>query len=200
MRPHRANDRFVVTVILVTNESKYVNMAAINFPSDATRPSEKPEAERPGGGGEGGLDLELIELLFFAYRDFVGEADHILEAIGYGRAHHRVVYFVMRNPGLRVSDLLDILQITKQSLGRVLKQLVDDGYIEQRPGPVDRRERLLYASEKGERLANDLSARQHARIVRALATLPPGSRATVRDFLGNMIDARAPGAPAGGEG
>ena len=106
------------------------------------------------------MDLELIELLFFAYRDFVGEADHILEAIGYGRAHHRVVYFVMRNPGLRVSDLLEILQITKQSLGRVLKQLVDDGYIEQRPGPVDRRERLLYASEKGERLANDLSARQ----------------------------------------
>jgi len=170
-------------------------MAAINFPSDATRPSEKPVTDRPGGGGEEGLDLELIELLFFAYRDFVGEADHILEAIGYGRAHHRVVYFVMRNPGLRVSDLLDILQITKQSLGRVLKQLVDDGYIEQRPGPVDRRERLLYASEKGERLANDLSARQHARIVRALATLPPGSRTTVRDFLSNMIDARAPGAP-----
>ncbi len=175
-------------------------MTAINFPSDAIRPSEKPEAEHPGGSGGGELDLELIELLFFAYRDFVGEADHILESIGYGRAHHRVVYFVMRNPGLRVSDLLDILQITKQSLGRVLKQLVDDGYIEQRPGPVDRRERLLYASEKGEQLANDLSARQHARIVRALATLPPGSRATVRDFLSNMIDARAPGAPAGSEG
>ena len=200
MRPRRANDRFVVTGILVTNESKYVNMTAINFPFDAAHAADGSEAERPGSGGSEGLDLELIELLFFAYRDFVGEADHILEAIGYGRAHHRVVYFVMRNPGLRVSDLLDILQITKQSLGRVLKQLVDDGYIEQRPGPVDRRERLLYASEKGERLANDLSARQHARIVRALATLPPGSRATVRDFLGNMIDARAPGAPLGEEG
>ena len=189
-----------MTGILVTNESKYVNMAAINFPFDATHPSAKSSTERPGGGGTEGLDFELIELLFFAYRDFVGEADHILEAIGYGRAHHRVVYFVMRNPGLRVSDLLDILQITKQSLGRVLKQLIDEGYIEQRPGPVDRRERLLYASEKGERLANDLSARQHARIGRALATLPPGSRATVRDFLGNMIDARAPGAPLGEEG
>lgn len=175
-------------------------MAAINFPFDATHPSAKSSTERPGGGGTEGLDFELIELLFFAYRDFVGEADHILEAIGYGRAHHRVVYFVMRNPGLRVSDLLDILQITKQSLGRVLKQLIDEGYIEQRPGPVDRRERLLYASEKGERLANDLSARQHARIGRALATLPPGSRATVRDFLGNMIDARAPSAPLGEEG
>ncbi|WP_051228717.1 MarR family winged helix-turn-helix transcriptional regulator [Pleomorphomonas oryzae] len=174
-------------------------MAAINFSSDATSPPDVSQASRVSGSGGEGLDLELIELLFFAYRDFVGEADHILEAIGYGRAHHRVVYFVMRNPGLRVSDLLDILQITKQSLGRVLKQVIDDGYIEQRPGPVDRRERLLYATEKGERLASDLSARQHARLTRALAPLPPDARATVRDFLGNMIDARAPGALVGEE-
>ena len=175
-------------------------MAAINFPSDAAPASGGPQASRVHGSGGEELDLELIELLFFAYRDFVGEADHILEAIGYGRAHHRVVYFVMRNPGLRVSDLLDILQITKQSLGRVLKQLVDDGYIEQRPGSVDRRERLLHATEKGERLANDLSARQHVRLMRALAPLPDGSRSIVRDFLSHMIDAPAPGAPAGGEG
>lgn len=174
-------------------------MTAINFPSDAAPPPDVPQASRMSGRDGEGLDLELIELLFFAYRDFVGEADHILEAIGYGRAHHRVVYFVMRNPGLRVSDLLDILQITKQSLGRVLKQLIDDGYIEQRPGPVDRRERLLYATDKGERLASDLSTRQHVRLTRALATLPAGSRAIVRDFLGNMIDARAPGALVGGE-
>ncbi|PIO96511.1 HTH-type transcriptional regulator PetP [uncultured Pleomorphomonas sp.] len=175
-------------------------MTAINFSPDAQSSSDEPDASRESGSGGGELDLELIELLFFAYRDFVGEADHILEAIGYGRAHHRVVYFVMRNPGLRVSDLLDILQITKQSLGRVLKQLVDDGYIEQRPGPVDRRERLLYATLKGERLASDLSARQHLRLCHALAPLPPGARAVVRDFLGNMVDARAPGAPAGREG
>jgi len=175
-------------------------MTAINFSPDAKSPLEEPDASRLSGSGGGDLDLELIELLFFAYRDFVGEADHILEAIGYGRAHHRVVYFVMRNPGLRVSDLLDILQITKQSLGRVLKQLVDDGYIEQRPGPVDRRERLLYATQKGERLASDLSARQHVRLCHALAPLPTGARAIVRDFLGNMIDARPSGAPAGGEG
>ncbi len=171
-------------------------MAAINFSFDAVPPPEKPGVSRPHGSGGDGLDLELIELLFFAYRDFVGEPDHILEAIGYGRAHHRVVYFVMRNPGLRVSDLLDILQITKQSLSRVLKQVIDEGYIEQRPGPVDRRERLLYATPKGEQLASDLSARQHVRLTRALAPLPEGSRAIVRDFLANMIDARDPGAPA----
>lgn len=171
-------------------------MAAINFSFDAVPPADTTEASRLNGRDGDGLDLELIELLFFAYRDFVGEADHILEAIGYGRAHHRVVYFVMRNPGLRVSDLLDILQITKQSLGRVLKQLIDDGYIEQRPGPVDRRERLLYATQKGEQLASDLSARQHVRLCHALAPLPQGARSIVRDFLGNMIDVRAPGAPA----
>lgn len=168
-------------------------MAALNFSFDARRAADDADVSREGGDGE--LDFELIELLFFAYRDFVGEADHILEAIGFGRAHHRVVYFVTRNPGLRVSDLLDILRITKQSLSRVLKQLIDDGYIEQRPGPVDRRERLLFASEKGQRLAVDLSVRQHERLKRALATLPPGSRATVRDFLGNMVDANPPGAP-----
>ncbi|MBS1167353.1 MAG: MarR family protein [Proteobacteria bacterium] len=175
-------------------------MAAINFSFDAAPPLDESDANRPIGSGGGELDLELIELLFFAYRDFVGEADHILEAIGYGRAHHRVVYFVMRNPGLRVSDLLDILQITKQSLSRVLKQLIDDGYIEQRPGPIDRRERLLYATEKGEQLASDLSARQHVRLMRALAPLPQGARAIVRDFLGNMIDAPAPGAPVDRKG
>jgi len=163
-------------------------MAALNFSLDPARASADPDLSRTAGPGDGELDFELIELLFFSYRDFVGEADHILEAIGFGRAHHRVVYFVSRNPGLRVSDLLDILQITKQSLSRVLKQLLDDGYIEQRPGPVDRRERLLFATEKGTKLTTELSARQHQRLVRALAPLPDGARTVVRDFLGNMVD------------
>lgn len=171
-------------------------MTALNFSRDPARPSDEPEVSRKADDGDGGADFELIELLFFAYRDFVGEADHILEAIGFGRAHHRVVYFVTRNPGLRVSDLLNILQITKQSLGRVLKQLLDDGYIEQRPGPVDRRERLLFPTARGEQLAVDLSARQNARLARALAALPAGSRALVRDFLGNMIDAEPQRMPA----
>ena len=72
---------------------------------------------------------DLIELLFFAYRDFVGDADEALAKFGFGRAHHRVVHFVTRHPGIKVADLLDILNITKQSLGRVLKQLVDQGYV-----------------------------------------------------------------------
>ncbi|WP_237153706.1 MarR family winged helix-turn-helix transcriptional regulator [Oryzibacter oryziterrae] len=134
------------------------------------------------------LDLELIELLFFAYRDFVGEADQTLLAFGFGRAHHRVLHFVNRNPGMRVTDLLDILRITKQSLGRVLKQLVDDGYVDQTPGPVDRRERLLTVTDKGSRLVLALAARQDARIAHALESMPAGSRQVVRDFLSNMID------------
>ena len=77
---------------------------------------------------------DIIELLFFAYRDFVGDADEVLSKLGFGRAHHRVLHFVNRNPGMTVADLLDLLNITKQSLGRVLKQLVDQGYVEQKEG------------------------------------------------------------------
>src|SRR5580700_2455381 len=87
---------------------------------------------------------DLIELLFFAYRDFVGDPDEVLAKLSFGRAHHRVLHFVNRNPGIKVADLLDILKITKQSLGRVLKQLIDQGYVVQREGANDRRQRLLH--------------------------------------------------------
>ncbi len=81
--------------------------------------------------------------MFFAYRDFVGDPDEVLSKLSFGRAHHRVLHFVNRNPGMKVADLLDILNITKQSLGRVLKQLVDEGYVVQKEGAEDRRQRLL---------------------------------------------------------
>src|SRR5271163_4883184 len=93
---------------------------------------------------------DLIELLFFAYRDFVGDPDEVLAKLGFGRAHHRVLHFVNRNPGIKVADLLDILKITKQSLGRVLKQLIDQGFVVQREGANDRRQRLLFVTPKGE--------------------------------------------------
>lgn len=108
-----------------------------------------------------------IELLFFAYRDFTSEPDAILADYGFGRAHHRVIYFVGRNPGMTVSDLLDILRITKQSLSRVLGQLVDEGFITQKPGIRDRRQRLLALTEKGIELERQLTERQRARIARA---------------------------------
>src|SRR5258705_10235997 len=87
--------------------------------------------------------ITVVELLFFAYRDFTREADAVLAEYGLGRAHHRVLHFVNRHPGLRVADLLEVLKITKQSLARVLKQLVDEGWIGQQAGLEDRRERLL---------------------------------------------------------
>ena len=90
----------------------------------------------------------MIELLFFAYRDFIGDADEVLPELGFGRAHHRVLHFVNRHPGMRVADLLDILKITKQSLGRVLKQLIDKGYVVQKEGADDRRQRLLQSPSK----------------------------------------------------
>src|ERR1700681_1773448 len=116
---------------------------------------------------------DVIELLFFAYRDFVGDPDDVLAKFGFGRAHHRVLHFVNRNPGMKVAALLDILRITKQSLGRVLKQLIDQGYVEQKEGATDRRQRLLFVTPKGEALALKLAGLQTARITRALSELGP---------------------------
>src|SRR5205085_337479 len=136
---------------------------------------------------------DIIELLFFAYRDFIGDPDEVLAKFGFGRAHHRVLHFVNRNPGMKVAELLDILKITKQSLGRVLKQLIDDGYIVQKEGANDRRQRLLYVTPRGEGLAMELARLQTARIARALAELGPSGRDTARRFLAAMLD------PAGRE-
>jgi DNA-binding MarR family transcriptional regulator len=132
--------------------------------------------------------FDLIELFFFAYRDFVGDADRLLEEIGFGRAHHRVLHFVNRHPGLMIAELLDILGITKQSLNRVLKELLDTGHVEARPGVSDRRQRLLYPTAKGRRLTMDLSELQSRRFERALGELPEGTRAKAVDFLFAMIE------------
>lgn len=108
-----------------------------------------------------------MELLFFGYRDFTSGPDAILAELDMGRAHHRVLYFVGRNPGITVSDLLGILRITKQSLGRVLKPLVDGGYVVHAPGRSDRRQRLLTLTQKGEALERRLFERQRDTLSRA---------------------------------
>ncbi len=113
--------------------------------------------------------VSLVELLFFAYRDFVADPDHILSGLGFGRAHHRVLHFVGRDPGLTVAALLDILKITKQSLARVLKELIDKGYIYQMEGAADRRQRLLHLTAAGEALRAKLVGPQIARFERAFA-------------------------------
>lgn len=166
-------------------------MADINFAkAEATAAAGDARAEddaaRSGGGPP--LRWDIIELLFFAYRDFVGDADHVLEAFGFGRAHHRVVHFVHRYPGLTVADLLGVLRITKQSLGRVLKQLLEEGYIVQRAGDQDRRQRLLFATAKGETLIAKLAGLQTDRITRAMRGLNASDAAAVSQFLRGMID------------
>jgi DNA-binding MarR family transcriptional regulator len=132
---------------------------------------------------------DIIELLFFAYRDFISDPDDVLEKFGFGRAHHRVLHFVNRNPGMKVAELLDILKITKQSLGRVLKQLVDEGYVLQKAGAHDRRQRLLYLTAKGEALAMKLAGLQTGRIAQALADLGPNAHEAACRFLAAMINA-----------
>jgi DNA-binding MarR family transcriptional regulator len=132
---------------------------------------------------------DVIELLFFAYRDFVSDPDDVLAKFGFGRAHHRVLHFVNRHPGMKVADLLDVLRITKQSLGRVLKQLVDQGYVIQKEGENDRRQRLLFVTSKGEQLAMKLAGLQTERIARAFAEFGPNAHEAARRFLVAMIDA-----------
>jgi len=132
--------------------------------------------------------FDLIELLFFAYRDFVGDADRLLESYKFGRAHHRVLHFVSRHPGLTIAELLDILKITKQSLSRVLKELLDQNFVEARAGVADRRQRHLFPTGKGRKLALDLAHLQSRRFSRALDSLPAGARQDAIGFLMAMID------------
>ena len=149
-------------------------------------PVDQSSGRSPASGADPHL-ITFVELLFYAYRDFTREADAALAELGLGRAHHRVLHFVNRNPGLRVADLLEILKITKQSLARVLKELVDQGWIEQRAGERDRRQRLLYASEKGASLARHLDELQAKRVAQALAQAGAGSDRVAARFLFNMI-------------
>jgi DNA-binding MarR family transcriptional regulator len=161
-------------------------MADLNSSPIRQRP---PADQSPDPAPSGEPAWDIIELLFFAYRDFVSDPDEVLGKLGFGRAHHRVLHFVNRNPAIKVANLLDILKITKQSLGRVLKQLIDEGYIVQKEGESDRRQRLLYVTPKGEALALQLAGLQTRRILRALDSLPPQAQETARQFLIAMLEA-----------
>ncbi len=130
-----------------------------------------------------------MELLFYAYRDFTGEPDAILAKYRFGRAHHRVIHFVGRNPQITVSELLDILKITKQSLSRVLSQLVREEFIIQRPGPRDRRQRLLELTQKGVDLERQLSESQRRRIAEAYREAGAEAVEGYRKVLTGMINA-----------
>src|ERR1700744_380722 len=113
----------------------------------------------------GDAEMRLAQdLLFFAYRDYTNVADQVLEELSFGRAHHRALHFIGRNPGITVSGLLAILRITKQSLARVLNALLDEGYVAQAPGYEDRRQRLLTLTEKGQGLERRLFGSQQAKI------------------------------------
>ncbi|OCW59104.1 MarR family winged helix-turn-helix transcriptional regulator [Hoeflea olei] len=161
------------------SRSGAINPVPRPVPSDAALPSSSETEE---------IDFEVIELLFFAYRDFTSDPDAILDTSGFGRAHHRVVHFVNREPGLTVAALLETLKITKQSLARVLKQLIDSGYITQVAGPEDRRQRRLYPTERGRELALALARPQSRRIANAFQGMDENGRAVVKAFLSGMIN------------
>lgn len=129
-----------------------------------------------------------IELMYFAYRGFTADPDRILAARGYGRAHHRAIHFINRRPGLTVNELLDLLGVTKQSLNRVLRQLVDDGLVESRVGVADRRHRNLCLTPAGADLEQALSSAQRRRMRAAFSAAGPEAVHGFRHVLEQMID------------
>jgi DNA-binding MarR family transcriptional regulator len=158
----------------VSKVAGYVNMSDINL---RARPHAITEEEVRQG----------IELLFFAYRDFTAEPDAILARYGFGRAHHRVIHFVGRHPQMTVSELLAILRITKQSLSRVLGQLVRQEFIVQQPGTYDRRQRLLELTAKGRDLERQLSEPQRARVADAYRQAGPQAVKGFREVMLGII-------------
>jgi len=149
-----------------------------------------------GGPGSGESLLFLtdeqlrkgIEAMFFAYRGFTADPDRILSEHGYGRAHHRALHFIRRNKGTTVNNLLAVLGVTKQSLNRVLRALIDDGLVESRIGTRDKRERNLYLTEAGAALERQLSDAQRDRMRAAYRAAGPDAVSGFRQVLEAMMD------------
>jgi DNA-binding MarR family transcriptional regulator len=129
-----------------------------------------------------------IEAMFFAYQGFTADPDRILATMAYGRAHHRAMHFIARIPGTTVTNLLAILDVTKQSLNRVLRTLIEDGLVESRVGNADKRERHLYLTEAGAALERKLSDAQRSRMRAAYRAAGPQSVAGFRRVLEAMMD------------
>ncbi|MBE3638293.1 MarR family transcriptional regulator [Mangrovicoccus sp. HB182678] len=129
-----------------------------------------------------------IEAMFFAYRGFTADPDRMLEELGYGRAHHRAIHFIHRSPGTTVNNLLNILGVTKQSLNRVLRSLIEDGMVESRIGTRDKRERHLYLTEEGAALERQLSEAQRGRMRSAFRQAGPEAVSGFRRVLEEMMD------------
>ncbi len=148
-------------------------------------------------GGQGGESLLFltdeqlrkgIEAMFFAYRGFTADPDKILSSHAYGRAHHRAIHFINRSPGTTVNNLLSILGVTKQSLNRVLRALIEDGLVESRVGKRDKRERHLHLTKEGQSLERALSDAQRARMRAAYRAVGPEAVSGFRQVLEAMMD------------
>jgi DNA-binding MarR family transcriptional regulator len=168
------------------------NLSPAKLPPSKVPPSKVPPSklnEPTQVVDVGDTEMRLAQdLLFFAYRDFTTVADKVLEDLNLGRAHHRALHFIGRNPGITVSGLLAILRITKQSLARVLNALLDEGYVAQAPGYEDRRQRLLTLTEKGQTLERRLFESQQAKIADAYLTAGPQAVRGFRAVMRAMMD------------
>ena len=137
-------------------------------------------------------DLEIrkiIELFFFSYREFTHGPDEILDKINFGRAHHRVIYFVGKKQEITIRDLLKILQIRKQSLSRVLNQLVMEKYILVSQGE-DKRTKNLCLTQKGIKLEEKLSKIQITKIKNIIKDIDEAEINAFKKILYSIIDTK----------
>ncbi|MEM9853924.1 MAG: MarR family transcriptional regulator [Pseudomonadota bacterium] len=156
-------------------------------PDDEDAPRQPGDEDAPPQPGDERLK-KGIEAMFFAYRGFTADPDRILAKHGFGRAHHRAIHFINRSPRTTVNNLLSILGVTKQSLNRVLRTLIDKGLVESEVGTQDRRERHLSLTEAGLALEAELSTAQEARVRAAYAKAGPGAVAGFEQVLEAMMD------------
>lgn len=163
-------------------------MSDLTFGSQAYPAARRTSKEAGNALADDPTLRQTIELLFFAYRDFTGDADALLARWGFGRAHHRAIYFIARHPGISVGELLVILRITKQSLARVLGQLMRGGFVVQRVDEADRRRRRLYLTAEAEALERTLTDRQAARLAAASVHVGEAALDGFRAMLRAMID------------
>ena len=131
---------------------------------------------------------DFIELIFYVYRETYNDPKKILKKYNFGTAHHRAIHLIERHEGISVSGLLNRLKITKQSLNRVLKELIKNKTIFMKIGKVDSRQRLIYLNKNGKKLSDEIFVEQKKRIYNALKTSDSDSVSKFKDILIKIIN------------
>jgi len=131
---------------------------------------------------------DFLEQIFYAYRETYSDPKKILKKYSFGTAHHKAILLIEKYQGLTVTDLLSKLKITKQSLNRVLRDLIKNNTIILKKGEVDSRQRQIYLSDKGKKLFDEIFVEQKKRIYTALKNSDSDSVIKFKNILSKIIN------------